>query len=116
MRQPNIRLYLEHVYESIQGILEYTAGKSYEDYLSEKLLRKGVERELEIIGEAMGKALKIQSDLPFTNARRIVDTRNLLIHGYDEVEDTVVWGIIRRHIPVLKAELEEWFSKNENVR
>lgn len=57
------------------------------------MLRAAVERKLEIIGEAMNEALKLNKGLPITNARKIVDTRNKLIHGYDEVDMILVWEL-----------------------
>jgi uncharacterized protein with HEPN domain len=61
---------------------------------------------LEIIGEALGKALKMDDTLIINDSRKIINTRNKIIHGYDEVEDAVIWSIIKRHLPILKAEIE----------
>jgi len=66
----------------------------------------GVERELEIIGEAMRKLLKISPELYIENARQIIDTRNWVIHGYDRVDDIIIWRIISKHLPKLKEEIE----------
>lgn len=66
----------------------------------------GVERELEIIGEAMRKLLKISPELYIENARQIMDTRNWVIHGYDRVDDIIIWRIISKHLPKLKEEIE----------
>ena len=64
-------------------------------------------RELEIIGEAINRILKINPDIEITEARRIVDLRNWVIHGYDKVDDVIIWGIISRDIPKLKEQVEE---------
>ncbi|MEK6780202.1 MAG: HepT-like ribonuclease domain-containing protein [Bacteroidota bacterium] len=69
------------------------------------MLRQAVERNIEIIGEALNNALKLNPSLPISNARKIVDTRNRIIHGYDEVEDVVVWSIVIKHLPLLKNEV-----------
>jgi uncharacterized protein with HEPN domain len=53
----------------------------------------------------MNQALKSEPDLPVTNARKIVDTRNKLIHGYDEVDSVLIWEIVVVHLPVLKREV-----------
>ncbi len=63
-------------------------------------------KEIEIIGEAMNRALKIDPELDIENARQIVDARNWVIHGYDKVDDVVIWGIISKHLPKLKTEIE----------
>ena len=73
--------------------------------------KRAVERNLEIIGEAMKRILEKDSNLKLTNARRIVDTRNRIIHGYDSVSDDVIWGIIINHLPKLKEEISELKGK-----
>ena len=70
------------------------------------MLRRAVEREFEIIGEAISNILKIDPDFPIENARRIVDLRNLVIHGYDKVDSAIIWGIIK-DLPELKIEIEK---------
>src|SRR6056297_2633113 len=69
-----------------------------------RLLRRGVERELEIIGEAINRILEIDPNIEISEARRIVDLRNWVIHGYDKVDDTIIWGIISRDLPKLKKQ------------
>lgn len=73
------------------------------------MLRRAVEREFEIIGEAMGKILEIDANFPIENARRIVDLRNLVIHGYGKVDNAIIWGIISQDLPKLKSELDIFF-------
>ena len=74
------------------------------------MLKSAVQWQLSVIGEALNKALKMEESLPVTNARKIVDMRNKLIHGYDEVEDTVVWNVVIKYIPVLKEEVQKLLS------
>lgn len=83
-----------------------TRPKRYEVYLSDLCLRRAVERNITIIGEAMNRLLKIAPEIEITSARRIVDTRNYVIHGYDSVTDDIMWGIVVRHLPLLKAEVD----------
>ena len=80
--------------------------KNFKRFQRSAMLRAAVERKLEIIGEAMNEALKLEKDLPVTNARKIVDTRNKLIHGYDEIDMTLVWEIVVKHLPLLRAEVQ----------
>lgn len=63
-------------------------------------------RAREIIGEAVNRILSIEPDISIENARRIVDTRNWVIHGYDKVDDVIVWGIISMHLPLLRKQVE----------
>lgn len=69
--------------------------------------KRAVERNLEIIGEALKRILGKDDFIRMKNARKIVDTRNRIIHGYDSVSDDVIWGIIVRHLPELKKEINE---------
>jgi uncharacterized protein with HEPN domain len=69
--------------------------------------KRAVERNIEIIGEALSRILKREETILISDARKIVDTRNRIIHGYDTVSDEVIWGIIFRHIPLLQKEIQE---------
>lgn len=91
----------------ISSIDEHLEGRRIlDEYLSNKTKRRAVERELEIIGEAVSKLLKINPDISISYARQIVDLRNKVIHAYDNVNDIVIWSIIMNHLPTLKAETE----------
>jgi uncharacterized protein with HEPN domain len=80
--------------------------KNFLRFRKSAMLRAAVERKLEIIGEAMNNALRLDENLPITNARRIVNTRNKIIHGYDEVDEVMIWEIVIKHLPVLRAEIQ----------
>jgi len=80
--------------------------KTFENYKNKLILQHAVERNLEIIGEAMSKLLKIDPNIQISNSRKIVDTRNKIIHGYDEIEPENIWNIINNYLPILKAEVE----------
>ncbi len=101
-----LKKYLFDINESIEHILLFTKDtKTLNEYTSNIFVKRAVERELEIIGEAMKEALVIDSELPVSNARKIVNARNKIIHGYDEVDDAVIWSIVIRHIPILRKEI-----------
>ena len=80
--------------------------KEFSNYKKDLRTRRAVERNIEIIGEALSRILTIHPEINISNARKIVDTRNRIIHGYDSVSDEIVWGIVIRHIPILKTEVE----------
>jgi len=67
---------------------------------------KAVERNIEIIGEAMDRILKTDPNFQITDSRKIVDTRNRIIHGYDSVSDDVIWLIVNRYFPILQKEVQ----------
>jgi len=69
------------------------------------MLRRAIEREFEILGEAMNRIDKIDSNVGITSKKHIISMRNRVIHGYDKIDDEVIWGTIVRHLPVLKAEI-----------
>lgn len=81
--------------------------KHFENYSNDIILKRAIERDLEIIGEAINRILIIDPEFPIINARRIVGLRNQIIHGYDSVSDENIWGIIMNHVPKLKLEIEE---------
>lgn len=80
--------------------------RRFDIYLSDVCLRRAIERNITIIGEAMNRLLKVAPDIEISAARKIVDTRNYVIHGYDSVTDEIMWGIVIRHLPLLKAEVD----------
>ena len=80
--------------------------KNFARFRKSALIRAAVERKIEIIGEAMNNALQLDADLPISNARRIVNTRNKIIHGYDEVDEVMLWEIVIKHLPILEKEVQ----------
>ena len=100
--------YLHDIDEAVDSIFEYLGDKrDFNHYAQNKLLRRAVERELEIIGEATNRILYLDENINITNARRIVDLRNWVIHGYDKVDDVIIWGIILKDLPLLKAQVTQ---------
>ncbi len=91
----NSQKLLFDILTSINNIDRYLGvDKTYDRYDSTPMLEDAVERNIEIIGEAVSRLLKIEPDIEITNSRRIVDARNKIIHGYDEIENTQIWAII----------------------
>lgn len=106
--------YLADVLSAINEIEFFLEGKprEYETFCNDLLFRRAVERNIEIMGEAMNKALKISPNLPITNAKKVVDTRNFVIHAYDSLRADILWAIVIRHMPLLKEEIEKLLSSN----
>ena len=81
--------------------------KDFFAYQNDIKTKRAVERNIEIIGEAMGRILFHNNTIQLSNSRKIVDTRNRIIHGYDTVSDEIIWGIVVKHLPLLKTEIQE---------
>ena len=102
-----IKKYLFDIISSIENIESYIGkNKSFEKYETDNMLQDAVERNIEIIGETMRGLLRIDPEINITNARRVVDARNKIIHGYDEIENAQIWSIIINYLPLLKSEAE----------
>ena len=79
---------------------------SLDHYKSNLILKRAVERNLEIIGEAMNRILKEDPIIPIEEAYRIVGLRNQIIHGYDSISDENIWAILVTHLPKLRSEID----------
>ncbi len=94
------------IHQAIQEInLFLPDKKNFFEFQKDLKTRRAIERNLEIIGEAVGRILKVQPGLKITNARKIVDTRNRISHGYDSVSEEIIWAIVVRDISKLEAEV-----------
>ena len=104
-----IKTWLFDIKKSINEINSFFEDeqKIFENFQKDLRTKRAIERNLEIIGEAISRILKKDNSIDITNARKIVDTRNRIIHGYDTVSDEVVWGIVIKYLPKLKEEVEE---------
>ena len=99
--------YLTDVARSIDHIEEFCASrpKMFQVFCEDVFFKSAIQWEIAVIGEAMNRILKIEPDIAITSARRIVNTRNYLIHGYDSLRDDIIWSIVINHIPLLKSEV-----------
>jgi len=103
-----IKKYLFDIKESIESIEKYLGEKrDFTIYIENKMLRRAIEREFEIIGEAMTRIDKLKCSIEITSKRQIIDMRNRVIHGYDKIDNEIVWGTIVRHLPTLKMEIQD---------
>lgn len=103
----NIKKYLQDMLSAIDEIDSFFGEKPklFEDFNNNLCLKRAVERDIEIIGEAMNRILKDYKDIEITNSRRIVDARNYIIHGYDSLSSDILWSIVINHLPLLKSEI-----------
>jgi uncharacterized protein with HEPN domain len=100
--------YLYDMQQAARLLAQFTDGKDFSDYDRDAMLRAAVEREFEIIGEAMGQLAKLDPELVagISEHRAIVAFRNILIHGYAEVDDRLVWDVVETKLPILIREIE----------
>ena len=80
--------------------------KEFAIYQVDIRTKRAVERNVEIIGEAMNRILKKDDKIAISNSRKLVDLRNRIIHGYDSVSDEIIWGVVIRYLPILQSEIE----------
>jgi len=107
---------LEDIFRAIveiEGFFEMRPLR-YDVYVADICLKRAVERNVTIIVEAMNRILKQEPEIKITAARSIVDTRNYVIHAYDSVTDAIMWGIVVRHLPILKQEVELLLNESQN--
>lgn len=81
--------------------------KEFSTFKNDTRTRRAVERNIEIIGEATNRILQKDDSIALSNSRKIVDTRNRIIHGYDAVSDEIIWGIVIQYLPILKTEIAQ---------
>ncbi|MEE1177543.1 MAG: HepT-like ribonuclease domain-containing protein [Paludibacteraceae bacterium] len=107
--EDNIKKYLHDMLTAIEEIDSFFDGKPkiFENFNNNICLKRAVERNIEIIGEAMNRILKEFRDIKITNSRKIVDARNYIIHGYDSLSADILWSIVINHLPLLKSEIKE---------
>jgi uncharacterized protein with HEPN domain len=99
------------LYDILNAIVEIESffnneTKEFLQYQNDLRTKRAVERNIEIIGEALSRILKRDETITISNSRKIVDTRNRIIHGYDTVSDDVIWGIVIKHLPILRVEIQ----------
>ena len=112
MKPRDVRVHLYDMLSAAEAIAAFIATRTFDDYATDLMLRSAVERQFEILGEAMGRALKADPTLTerLAAARGVVDFRNVIAHGYSLLADATVWDVATNELPGLAddvaAELE----------
>ncbi|KAA3621186.1 MAG: DUF86 domain-containing protein [Bacteroidetes bacterium] len=111
--QEELQVWLEDIEKAILEINEFLPEpRIFTEFQKDLKTKRAVERNIEIIGEAMSRILKTYPDISISDSRKIVDTRNRIIHGYDSVSDDVIWLIVIKYLPILHKEIIDLKGKN----
>lgn len=108
-----IKVWLFDILNSILEIESFVDFEetNFQDYSSDIKTKRAVERNLEIIGEAVNRISKKDENLEITDKRKIISVRNRIIHGYDQVSDELIWSIITQYLPVLEKEVRQYLNE-----
>ena len=104
--EKDIKVWLSDIKQAIAEINMFLPEqKIFGDFQKDLKLKRAIERNIEIIGEATNRILNADPEIAITGARKIVDTRNRISHGYDSVSDEIIWAIVIRELPLLEQEV-----------
>jgi len=114
--RPDPRKYLWDALRAGERLAKFTHDKSFADYQADELLKSAVERQFEIIGEALKQLSKVSPELAehIPELPRIVAFRNILIHGYAMVDDALVWQVLTDKRPVLDQALRKLLADSSD--
>lgn len=102
-----IKAWLKDIEQAILEINSFIPDlKNFRDFQNDLKTKRAVERNIEIIGEAVSRIIKSDPTIKISHTRKIVDTRNRIIHGYDSVSEEILWGIVIRNLPDLEKEVK----------
>ena len=111
-----IQSWLFDILQCIDEIFLFLGEKrDFKTYLADIKTKKAVERNLEIIGEAVYRILKADENFQLENAKNIIGTRNRIIHSYDNISDEIIWTIVCRELPDLKVQVENLLNNNKST-
>ena len=104
-----IKTWLYDIMQSINEVEGYFENrkKLYQEYLDDIKTKRAIERNIEIIGEAVNRIIKKDPGIEIEHAYQIIGTRNRIIHGYDKVSDELIWSIVINHLPKLRSEIAQ---------
>jgi len=107
--------YLYDIARAAALAMEFVKDRSFADYTSDAMLRSAVERQLEIVGEALAQLARGDPATAgkIAEHQRIIAFRNILIHGYAEIDHRIVWNVLELKLPVVRREAEALLSIGE---
>ncbi len=104
--------YLSDILQAIKLIDEFSKEVSnFSAYQKDLKSKSAIERQLGIIGEAVNQLRKEEKEIKLGHARQMVNFRNRLIHSYDNVDDSIVWVIVKKYLPPLHDEVNAYLNE-----
>lgn len=105
--------FLFYIINSIAIINRHlTHTQSLREYENNFLVTDAIERRFAIIGEALSKASKLNSDIKVSHQKKIIALRHIIVHDYDLVDSNAIWAIVKVYLPILKEEISKYLDKN----
>ena len=105
---------LEHILESIDNVFEFTAGLTFDDFIADKKGKFAVVKNLEIIGEASYKLTnEFKSQHYEIDWKTIIGLRHVLVHGYYQTEDIIIWKIVRNDLLPLRKQIQTLYNNEK---
>ncbi len=103
------RKYLYDMSQAARLLVQFSEGRTFQEYIEDPMLRSAVERQFEILGEALSQLNRRDPATAkrIPEHRRIISFRNVLIHGYAAVDDRIVWGVLQQELPSLRGQIDE---------
>lgn len=95
---------IESVINEINSIKERTSN-DFNQFQKDIVLQRAIERDLEIIGEAIRNLIELDPEISITSSKKIIGLRNIISHAYDSIEPELIWAIIQKDIPLLSEEI-----------
>lgn len=110
--EKEIKVWLADIKQAIDEINDFLPDKKdFFNFKNDLKTKRAVEKNIEIIGEAVSRILKYDQNFSLEHARKIVDTRNRIIHGYDSVSEEIIWSIVVRDLPILEHAVNELLNQ-----
>lgn len=105
--------YLYDMLNSCSFLVELTADENFDRFIQDRVFRRAIERELQIVGEALMQLKSLDSTMvtQISDHERIIGFRHVLVHGYDAIDPDIVWFVVKEKIPILRGELEVLLGK-----
>lgn len=104
----DVKIWLSDIKQAITEINDFLPDKKdFLEFQKDLKAKRAIERNIGIIGEAVNKILQKEKDILISHARKIIDTRNRIIHGYDTVSEDIIWSIVIRDLPKLEEEVDK---------
>ncbi len=116
--QPKTLKYLLDIQSVISEIelIKTKTNNNFNQFKSDFILQRAIERDLEIIGEAVRKITELDDSVKLSSTKNIIGLRNIISHAYDSIEPEMIWGIIQNNIPVLNEEVNNIIQSQFNPR